>query len=313
MTTLLSLHTDFPVLLFLLQLSLWCCLKRASAMVNLTQSLRFPDKPAEALPSSPNTSVTAPQPKQATAMKNVLAGFGSGVSKPPNRSSPAPAAAQNAQNANQAPNPASAFSGLVNNISNSAKKQEQGSFEQIFFWIRSLPTSLKLEWTCWDEMLNPPKIFTKRDQIFDWNHYLGHPHLVKRCRDISKLSKRLIAWCQTTPSLIWLFFQLSLFSSTLPLFHFLPFPCSCVPPTHPPWIFTAHHHQRATSIDSTKQENWKFLTLELNCSSLGNEHVHFGPHGIFSRLHLPSQLNYIFLNLNHKQTVKAFTVNHTYT
>jgi len=83
------------------------------------------DKPAEALPSSPNTSVTAPQPKQATAMKNVLAGFGSGVSKPPNRSSPAPAAAQNAQNANQAPNPASAFSGLVNNISNSAKKQEQ--------------------------------------------------------------------------------------------------------------------------------------------------------------------------------------------
>lgn len=162
-------------------------------MVNLTQSLRFPDKPAEALPSSPNTSVTAPQPKQATAMKNVLAGFGSGVSKPPNRSSPAPAAAQNAQNANQAPNPASAFSGLVNNISNSAKKQEQGSFEQIFFWIRSLPTSLKLEWTCWDEMLNPPKIFTKRDQIFDWNHYLGHPHLVKWCRDISKLSKRLIA------------------------------------------------------------------------------------------------------------------------
>ena len=96
----------------------------------------FPDKPGascEALPSSPNTSVTAPQPKQATAMKNVLAGFGSGVSKPPNRSSPAPAAAQNAQNANQAPNPASAFSGLVNNISNSAKK-EQGSFEQIFFW-----------------------------------------------------------------------------------------------------------------------------------------------------------------------------------
>jgi len=87
------------------------------------------DKPGascEALPSSPNTSVQAPQPKQATAMKSVLAGFGSGVSKPPNRSSPAPAAAQNqAQNANQAPNPASAFSGLVNNISNSAKKQEQ--------------------------------------------------------------------------------------------------------------------------------------------------------------------------------------------
>jgi len=85
------------------------------------------DKPGascEALPSSPNTSVTAPQPKQATAMKNVLAGFGSGVSKPPNRSSPAPAAAQNAQNANQAPNPASAFSGLVNNISNSAKKEQ---------------------------------------------------------------------------------------------------------------------------------------------------------------------------------------------
>ena len=234
MTTLLSLHTDFPVLLFLLQLSLWCCLKRASAMVNLTQSLRFPDKPAEALPSSPNTSVTAPQPKQATAMKNVLAGFGSGVSKPPNRSSPAPAAAQNAQNANQAPNPASAFSGLVNNISNSAKKQEQGSFEQIFFWIRSLPTSLKLEWTCWDEMLNPPKIFTKRDQIFDWNHYLGHPHLVKRCRDISKLSKRLRAWCQTTPSLIWLFFRLSLFYLHHPFVSFSPlslFLCTTHPPT----------------------------------------------------------------------------------
>jgi calcium/calmodulin-dependent protein kinase (CaM kinase) II len=76
----------------------------------------------EALPSSPNTSVTA-QPKQATAMKSVLAGFGAGVSKPPNRSSPAPAA-QNAQSANQAPNPASAFSGLVNNVSNSAKKEQ---------------------------------------------------------------------------------------------------------------------------------------------------------------------------------------------
>jgi len=69
---------------------------------------------------SPNTSVTAaPQPKQATAMKSVLAGFGSGVSKPPNRSSPAPAAAQNQVAQNPAPNPASAFSGLVNNISKS--------------------------------------------------------------------------------------------------------------------------------------------------------------------------------------------------
>ena len=46
------------------------------------------------LPGSPTTassSITvATQPKQATAMKSVLAGFGSGVSKPPNRSSPAP-------------------------------------------------------------------------------------------------------------------------------------------------------------------------------------------------------------------------------
>ena len=121
----------------------------------ISPSVPFADKPSgascEALPSSPNTSVTA-QPKQATAMKSVLAGFGAGVSKPPNRSSPAPAA-QNAQSANQAPNPASAFSGLVNNISNSAKK-EQGSWTSLlledFLSVFRPLWSWFLEWTWWD-------------------------------------------------------------------------------------------------------------------------------------------------------------------
>ena len=151
----------------------------------ISPSVPFADKPSgascEALPSSPNTSVTA-QPKQATAMKSVLAGFGAGVSKPPNRSSPAPAA-QNAQTANQAPNPASAFSGLVNNISNSAKK-EQGSWTNLLLedFLSDSPTSLKLilrvdllGQTC----SNPPTIW-RRDQIFDWTHYLNTVAAVER-------------------------------------------------------------------------------------------------------------------------------------
>ena len=176
--SLLSTHRFPCSLLFLHSLSsqLSCCLLRGSAMVNLTW-FTFPDKPGascEALPSSPNTSVQAPQPKQATAMKSVLAGFGSGVSKPPNRSSPAPAAAQNqAQSANQAPNPASAFSGLVNNISNSAKKQEQGSSSFGGFSF-GLPTSLKLILRVdllGQKCSNP--LLMKRDQIFDWTQYLN--------------------------------------------------------------------------------------------------------------------------------------------
>jgi len=78
------------------------------------------DKSSEGLPASP--SATAAPPK-ATAMKSVLAGFGAGVSKPPNRGSPAPASPAPSQGA-----PAGgAFGGLVNNLSNAAKKQEQGS------------------------------------------------------------------------------------------------------------------------------------------------------------------------------------------
>jgi len=92
---------------------------RSSTVIARDNAEDKPGASCEALPSSPS-SVTTSQPKQATAMKSVLAGFGAGVSKPPNRGSPAPAA-QNAQTANQAPNPASAFSGLVNNIS----KKEQ--------------------------------------------------------------------------------------------------------------------------------------------------------------------------------------------
>jgi len=68
------------------------------------------------LPSSSISVTTKPQ----TVMKNVLAGFGSGVSRPPNRPSPSPATPQAAPS----PAPGSAFSGLVNNLSNSAKEKD---------------------------------------------------------------------------------------------------------------------------------------------------------------------------------------------
>ena len=85
-----------------------------------TYTRNIADKSSEGLPASP--SATAAPPK-ATAMKSVLAGFGAGVSKPPNRGSPAPASPAPSQGAPAA----GAFGGLVNNLSNAAKKQEQGS------------------------------------------------------------------------------------------------------------------------------------------------------------------------------------------
>jgi len=86
------------------------------------------DKPGtnEPLPSSPTSvtsSISVSTPPKAGVMKNVLAGFGSGVSRPPNRPSPAPAP----QNTKVEASPAttgSAFSGLVNNLSNSAKEKD---------------------------------------------------------------------------------------------------------------------------------------------------------------------------------------------
>jgi hypothetical protein len=78
-------------------------------------------------------------------MKSVLAGFGAGVSRPPNRASPAPASPA------PAPAPAagaSAFSGLVNNISNSKEKGREGQIILRLKFLRvtyrdNTPTSYK--------------------------------------------------------------------------------------------------------------------------------------------------------------------------
>ena len=183
----ISLFSTFSILS---QLS---CSAVASAVARwlISPCFTFPDKAGASL-DSPNTSVTAaPQPKQATAMKSVLAGFGSGVSKPPNRSSPAPAAAQNQVAQNPAPNPASAFSGLVNNISKSKDQGSSSSFARGFSFGLPPPLwSWFLEWIWWDRNVQTRYLVMKRDQIFDWTDYLNSTLTLDRWRDIFKTFKQ---------------------------------------------------------------------------------------------------------------------------
>ena len=199
-------------------------------------------------------------------MKSVLAGFGSGVSKPPNRSSPAPAAAQNqAQSANQAPNPASAFSGLVNNISNSAKKQEQGSSSFGGFSF-GLPTSLKLILRVdllGQKCSNP--LLMKRDQIFDWTHYLNSTvwAVERYFQNFQKPSPYgQNDSMQSNNSFLDLIILLiiSCFSSILPFcFHFSLIFSTCLSPTYPTHLlWMSIHHPSPSENNCQATLTWKF-------------------------------------------------------